>query len=87
MLFLEDSWNDPIKAELQGDFLELGRQVGRDALMIRGFDPDEFYASAYETLTLYDKEWRDRIMRRTIMVLPLSRWPAPTGARPWWTSC
>jgi len=68
VLFLEEAWNDPIKIELQNNFLELGREVGRDVLVIRGFDPNEFYSSAYETLTLYDAEWFNRITRPALLI-------------------
>jgi hypothetical protein len=49
VLFLEDPFNDPIKNELSNNFIELGKEVGRDVLVIRGFDANEFYQSAYET--------------------------------------
>jgi hypothetical protein len=68
VLFLEEIWNDPIKAELQSNFLELGKQVGPEVLVIRGFDPEEFYQSAYETLTLYDEEWHKRITRPSLVI-------------------
>jgi hypothetical protein len=68
VLFLEEAWDDPIKVELQNNFLQLGKQVGPAVLVIRGFDPDEFYASAYETATLYGDEWRNRLTRPALLI-------------------
>jgi len=64
-LFLEDAFDDPVKTELSNNFLALGREVGRNVLVIRGFDPKEFYNSAYETLTLYDEQWQKRMQHLT----------------------
>lgn len=50
VLYLEDAFSDPISEELSSNFITLGREVGRDILVVRGFDPNSFYASAYETL-------------------------------------
>lgn len=68
VLFLEENWNDPIKAELSGNFVEFGREVGPDVLVIRGFDPNEFYASAYEAFSLCDGEWSERMKRPALLV-------------------
>lgn len=68
VLFLEDTFNDPIKSELSSNFLELGREVGEEVLVIRGFDPNKFYDSAYETVTLYDDEWRRRMTRPALLI-------------------
>ena len=68
VLFLEDAFDDPLKTQLSANFLTLGREVGRDVLVVRGFDPSEFFKSAYETVTLYDPEWTDRLRRPGILV-------------------
>jgi len=68
VLFLEDAFDDPLKTQLAANFLTLGREVGRDVLVVRGFDPSEFFQSAYETITLYDPEWTKRLKRPGILV-------------------
>src|ERR1700758_3988732 len=68
VLYLEDRFEDPITTELRNNFLEVGNQVGPDVLVIRGFDPDTFYESAYETNTLYGDEWGKRITRPSLLI-------------------
>ena len=68
ILFLEDKYNDPIKAELHSNFVTFGHEVGPDTMVVRGYDPESFYASVYETLTLYDDEWVARIERPALLV-------------------
>jgi hypothetical protein len=68
VLYLEDVFDDPLKDELSRNFLALGSEVGRDVLVVRGFDPQTFYSSAYETLTLYDEEWAAKIQRPALLL-------------------
>src|SRR5262245_25765253 len=68
VLYLEDVFDDPVKDELSRNFLALAKEVGRGVLVVRGFDPDTFYSSAYETLTLYDESWASRIQRPALLV-------------------
>jgi len=68
VLFLEDAFEDPIKAELSANFLALGHESGRDALVVRGYDPTTFFKSAYETLTLYQPEWAAKLVRPALLI-------------------
>jgi hypothetical protein len=68
VLFLEDRYDDPIKIELSSNFLALGQEVGRNALVVRGFDEDTFYSSVYEAVTLYDDEWHQKMTRPALLI-------------------
>lgn len=68
ILFLEQIFHDDLSKQLSENFITLGKEVGRDVLVIRGYDPNTFFDSAYETFTLYDDEWNDRLQRPGILV-------------------
>jgi len=68
VLFLQDDYDDPINYELSSNFLVLGREVGRDVLVVRGYDSNEFYTSTYEAITLYDVEWQDKMARPALLI-------------------
>jgi hypothetical protein len=68
ILFLEDTYDDQLRRELRDNFVVLGQKVGRDALVVRGFDPDKFYASAQEAITLYDEEWKSMLATPALLV-------------------
>jgi hypothetical protein len=68
VLFLEEAWDEPIHAELRNNFIQLGNQVGPNALVIRGYDPDTFFDSAFEINTLYGSELNARITRPALLI-------------------
>jgi hypothetical protein len=48
LIFLEGPFADEIKKEIDAHFLTLAREVGRDVLVVRGFDPTAFRESVVE---------------------------------------
>lgn len=42
LIFLEGPFADEIKKEIDAHFLTLAREVGRDVLVVRGFNSDGF---------------------------------------------
>lgn len=68
VLFLEDAFDDPIKSELSSNFIALGHESGPHALVVRGYNPDAFFESAYETLTLYQPEWAKKVVRPALLI-------------------
>jgi hypothetical protein len=68
VLFLEDAFDDPIKSELSSNVIALGHEIGPHALAVRGYEPDKFFESAHETLTLYQPEWAKKIVRPALLV-------------------
>jgi hypothetical protein len=77
--------NSALKALLRDNFLSLGKEVGRDVLVVRGHDPAEFYRSAFrETKTLYDAEWNSRITSPALLITdtaPKLLWDEPAKLR------
>lgn len=68
LIFLEDSFNDAIKSEIDKHFTVLGKESGRDILVARGFDASEFRKSIYETPAFYNEEWRERAKFPSLLV-------------------
>ena len=48
LIFLEGSFTDEIKKEIDTHFLTRGREVGKDVMVVRGFDPAAFRESVFE---------------------------------------
>jgi hypothetical protein len=72
VLILEDRWDDPIKEELGSNFHTLGQAIGAYAIAVRGFDSELFFQSVYETLTSYQPEWKDKLVRPSLLVCDTS---------------
>jgi len=68
VLFLEDTFEDPIKQELSTNFLALGHESGPHALVVRGYDVNKFYDSAYEAVTLHDRQWAEKMVRPALLI-------------------
>jgi hypothetical protein len=60
LIFLEGPFADEIKKEIDAHFLTLGREAGKDVLVVRGFDPTAFRESVYEASAFQDDKWRER---------------------------
>ncbi len=60
LIFLEGPFADEIRKEIDAHFLTLGREAGKDALVVRGFDPTSFRDSVYEAPAFFDDKWRKR---------------------------
>ena len=48
LIFLEGSFTDEIKKEIDTHFVTLGREVGKDVMVVRGFDPAAFRESVFD---------------------------------------
>jgi hypothetical protein len=57
LIFLEGPFTDEIKKEIDAHFVTLGREIGKDALVVRGFDPTAFRESVFEAPAFYDVKW------------------------------
>jgi hypothetical protein len=68
LIFLECPFTDAVQKEIDEHFVTLGREVGRDILVVRGFDPTTFRQSVFEAPAFKDEKWRDRARFPSLMV-------------------
>src|SRR5271169_3607550 len=68
LIFLEGPFADDIKKEIDAHFVTLGREVGKDALVVRGFDPATFRESVFEAPAFYDVKWNERAKFPSLIV-------------------
>ena len=69
LIFLEGPFADEIRKEIDAHFLALGREVGKDVLVVRGFDPTTFRESIYEAPAFFDNKWRERAKFPALLVI------------------
>ncbi len=55
VFLLEDRWNDLLRKELSENFEVLAAEVGPDALVIRGAEPQQFYDQVFNQYALHDR--------------------------------
>ena len=68
LIFLQGSFTDEINKDIDTHFVTLGREVGRDALVVRGFDPATFRESVFEAPAFQDVKWNNRAKFPSLMV-------------------
>src|SRR5215472_1961262 len=68
LTFLEGPFADEIKKEIDAHFLTLSREVGKDVLVVRGFDSN-FSQSVYEALAFFDEMWGKKRARRPSLIV------------------
>lgn len=68
MIFLEGPFADEIRREIDAHFITLGREAGKDVLVVRGFDPTVFRDSVYEAPAFFDEQWRRRARFPALLV-------------------
>lgn len=68
LIFLEGPLADEIRREIDAHFVTLGREVGKDVLVVRGFDPTAFRESVYEAPAFFDTKWRKRARFPALLV-------------------
>jgi hypothetical protein len=57
LIFLESPFADEISKQIDQHFAVLGREVGADALAVRGYDASEFRGSVFEATCFYSEKW------------------------------
>lgn len=62
LFLLEDHWQDELRRQIADNFMNLAREVGPDALVVRGARPKEFYSQV-----LYEYALADRMDRYEIL--------------------
>jgi len=67
LIFLETAFADEIKKEIDAHFLTLAREVGKDVLVVRGFDSN-FSQSVYEAPAFFDERWERRAKTPSLIV-------------------
>jgi len=55
VFFVESTWNDPIGQQLRANFETLGRRVGPNTLVVRGYDEHAIANEVVEAAALYDE--------------------------------
>ena len=68
LIFLEGPFADEIRKEIDSHFITLGREVGKDVLVVRGFDPTVFRESVYEAPAFLDEKWRERAQFPALLI-------------------
>ena len=56
VFILDDKWDDPFREELRGNIETLGNEVGRDNLVVQGFDRMDFDSQVFHRYRLYLQE-------------------------------
>jgi hypothetical protein len=67
LIFLEGAFADTIKTEIDNHFMVLAREVGKDVLVVRGFD-SRFAQSVYEAPAFYGEKWARRAKLNSLIV-------------------
>jgi hypothetical protein len=60
LIFLEGPFADEIKKEIDAHFLTLAKEVGKEVLVVRGFDPTPFRESVMEAPAFFNEKWGNR---------------------------
>ena len=60
LIFLEGSFFDPIRREIDEHFAVLGGEAGESTLVVRGHNPTKFRESVYEAPAFHDDKWYER---------------------------
>jgi hypothetical protein len=68
LIFLESPIPDDVSKQIDSYFLTLGREVGRDVLVVRGFDPSDFSQSVFEANAFGDVTWNKRARFPSLVV-------------------
>jgi hypothetical protein len=68
LIFLEGAFADDIKKEIDAHFAMLGREAGKDALAVRGYDAATFRESVYEAPAFCDVKWHERAKFPSLIV-------------------
>lgn len=81
IFFVESMWNDPVGQQLRANFETLGRRVGPNALVVRGYDEHAMANEVVEAAALYDERFRS-ISPPALLVSnrPLLSLDDPSGA-------
>jgi len=72
LIFLEGAFADEMRKEIDAHFLTLGREAGKDVLVVRGFDPTTFRESVYEAPAFFNEKWRERAKFPALLVMNCS---------------
>ena len=67
VIFFEGIFANELRREIEDNFLILGQKVGRNILVVRGFDPEKFHGSAYEAFE--SQEQKPKWLNQLIVVL------------------
>ena len=67
-ILLEGPFKDEIRNEIDKHFLTLGKELGEDAIVIRGYEPTRFSKSV-ETAAFYEKKWKENITAPALIIL------------------
>ena len=60
VVLLEGQFGDEIRSQIDKYFLQLGKGVGADVLVVRGYDPIEFKNSFIESASFYGEgDWKN----------------------------
>lgn len=68
LFLLEDQWQDDVRRHLEENFMVLAREVGPDALVVRGTHPDRFYSEVLDKYVLRDRMNRGERILPAILV-------------------
>jgi hypothetical protein len=64
LFLLEDRWHDPLREQLEKNFMKLAEDVGPNALVVRGAHPEQFYSQVFYEYALQDR------MKKQERILP-----------------
>lgn len=70
VIFFEGIFANELRRELEDNFLILGQKVGRNILVVRGFDPEKFHDSTYEAFEIQEQKpkWLNQLIVPALMV-------------------
>jgi len=68
LIFLEGPFADEIKKEIDAHFFTLAKEVGKEVLVVRGFDPTAFRDSVLEAPAFFNEKSRKRAAFPSLIV-------------------
>ncbi len=69
VIFFEGMFSNALQSEIEDNVLILGRKVGRDVLVVRGLDPEEFHDTAYEAFSQHKPVWIDELEVPALLIM------------------
>ncbi len=69
IVFVEAEFNDDLRKEIENHFSALGKEVGENVLVVRGYDAKEFRQPFSEASALFEERWSVRIDLPALLIM------------------
>ena len=69
LIFVESEFNDDLRKEIENHFSALGKEAGKNVLVVRGYDAKEFRRPFSEASALFEERWRVKIDLPALLIM------------------